>query len=65
MAKVDIQEAYRAVLVYPSYEHLLGLSLERTTFIHKVLHFGLHSAPKLIPCFDSNDVVDAAKQKSG
>jgi hypothetical protein len=47
MAKVDIQEAYRAVPVHPSDQRFLGLSWEGTTFIDKVLPFGLRSAPKL------------------
>jgi hypothetical protein len=49
LPKVDIQEAYRAVPVYPSDRRLLGLTLEGTTFIDKVLPFGLRSVPKQLP----------------
>ena len=48
MAKVDIQEAYREVSIHPSDKRFLGLSWEGTTFIDKVLPFGLRSAPKAL-----------------
>ena len=47
LAKLDLREAYRAVLVHPSDQQLLAVSWKRASFIDKVLPFGLRSAPKL------------------
>ena len=46
MAKLDLQEAYRAVPTHPSDQRLLGVSWQDTTFIENALLFGRCSAPK-------------------
>ena len=47
LAKWDIKNAYRMVLVHPSDRELLGMSWKDQTFIDTVLPFGLRSAPKI------------------
>ena len=47
LAKVDLQEAYRAVPVHPSDQRLLAVQWKRSTFVDCVLPFGLRSAPKI------------------
>ena len=46
-AKMDLKKAYRMVPVHPDDHALLGLSLERDTFIVTALPFGLRSVPKI------------------
>ena len=45
MGKMDIQQAYRNVLVAPEDRHLLGMKWQGKVYIDKVLPFGLRSAP--------------------
>ena len=48
MAKLDLQEAYRAVPVHPSDQCLLAVTWEGTVYTDRALPvFGLRSAPKL------------------
>ena len=47
MAKLDLQEAYRAVPVHPSDQRLLAVTWEGTVYTDRALPFGLRSAPKL------------------
>ena len=47
LVKADIKEAYRAVPVHPEDQPLLGVSWNGTTYMDKVLPFGLRSAPKI------------------
>lgn len=45
MAKIDIQQAYRNVPIYPWDRTLLGMEWKGTIYVDKVLPFGLRSAP--------------------
>ncbi len=45
MAKIDIQQAYRNVPIYPWDRTLLGMKWKEVVYIDKVLPFGLRSAP--------------------
>ena len=54
MAKVDIQSAYRLILVHPDDRLLLGVHWRVEVLCDVMLPFGLHSAPKLF-----NAVADA------
>ena len=47
LAKADLQEAYRAVPVHPSDQRLLAVRWKGSTFVDRVLPFGLRSAPKI------------------
>ena len=47
LVKADIKEAHRAIPVHPEDQPLLGVSWNGTTYIDKVLPFGLRSAPKI------------------
>jgi hypothetical protein len=47
LAKLDLQEAYRAVAVHPSDQGLLAVSWRSTIYIDRALPFGLRSAPKI------------------
>ena len=47
MAKMDIKQAYRNVLVHPADRALLGMVWEDTVYVDKVLPFGSRSAPLL------------------
>lgn len=42
LANLVLKEAYRAVLVHPTIQHLLTVSWEGITYIDKSLRFGLH-----------------------
>ena len=44
LAKQDLKEAYRAVPIHPSDQHLLAVSWNSITYIDKALPFGLLSA---------------------
>ena len=54
MAKVDIEAAYRLVLVHPQNCTLLGMKWYDSIYIDGMLPFGLRSAPKIF-----NSVADA------
>ena len=45
LAKMDIKQAYRMILVHPEDRHLLGMRWQETVFVDKTLPFGLRSAP--------------------
>ena len=45
---MDLKKAYHMVPVHPDDHALLGLNLERDTFIDTALPFGLRSAPKIL-----------------
>ena len=45
MAKMDIKQAYRNVLVHPQDRLLLGMSWEGQVLVDTALPFGLRSAP--------------------
>ena len=47
MAKLDIKQAYRNILVHPTDCPLLGMSWDRKVYVDKILPFGLRSAPML------------------
>ena len=47
LAKMDLKEAYQAVLVHPADRPLLSMQWRGTTFVDGALPFGLRSAPKL------------------
>ena len=45
LVKLDIQSAYRIVLVHPADRHLLGVAWQENVFVNTALPFGLRSAP--------------------
>ena len=47
LAKVDVKQAYRMVLVHPEDRLLLGMSWEGALYVDTALPFGLRSAPKI------------------
>ena len=47
MAKVDIESAYRLILVHPDDHCLLGVEWEDQVYYDIKLPFGLRSAPKI------------------
>ena len=47
LAKVDIKNAYRMVLVHPEDRPLLGMIWEGALYVYASLPFGLCSAPKI------------------
>ena len=47
LAKLDLQEAYRAVPVHPADQGLLAVTWKGDTYIDRALPFGLRSAPKV------------------
>lgn len=47
MAKLDIRQAYRNVLVHPQDRWLLGMHWQGQHYVDTVLPFGLRSAPKI------------------
>jgi len=47
LAKLDLQEAYRAVPVHPADQPKLGVRWKGDVYIDRALPFGLRSAPKL------------------
>ena len=47
LAKLDLQNAYRNIPIYPHDQHLLGIAWEGETFVDRALPFGLRSAPKI------------------
>ena len=47
LAKLDLEEAYRAVPVHPSDQRLLAIRWDGVTYLDRALPFGLRSAPKL------------------
>ena len=47
LAKIDIKNAYRIILVHPDNRPLLGMSWGNHLYVDKALPFGLRSAAKL------------------
>ena len=47
LAKLDIQSAYRIVLVHPHDHHLLAITWESKTYVDCALPFSLRLAPKI------------------
>ena len=47
LAKIDLQNAYRAVPVHPLDQHLTGIKWNDTVYRDTALPFGLRSAPKI------------------
>jgi len=47
LAKIDIQSAFRLILVHPADRHLLTMEWKGSIYIDTCLPFGLCSAPKL------------------
>ncbi len=56
LAKMDIKQAYRQVLVHPQDRRLLGMLWEDNVYVDTTLPFGLRSAPLVFTA-----VVDAAQ----
>ena len=47
LAKLDIERAYRKVLIHVQDRHLLGMEWRGTLLVNMVLPFGLQAAPKI------------------
>ena len=47
LAKLDLEEAYHAILVHPLDQTKLAVSWIGNIYIDRALPFGIHSAPKL------------------
>lgn len=56
IAKLDIESAYKIILIHLADRPLLGMSWKHQTYINTVLPFGLRSAPLI-----STAVTDAVK----
>ena len=48
LAKMDIKEAYRIVVIHPQDRPLLGMKWQESIYVDKTLPFGLRSAPLLL-----------------
>jgi hypothetical protein len=53
MAKIDLKDAFKHVLVNPKDWHLLGFEWQGLYYFSKVLNFGLRSSPALFDVFAS------------
>ena len=53
LAKIDIKEAYRIVLVHPQDKPLLGFQCQGNVYVDGTLPFGLCSTPKIF-----NTIID-------
>ena len=47
MAKIDIKNAFRLLLVHPADRHLLMMRWNNSVYTDLCIPFGLHLAPKL------------------
>ena len=63
LAKMDVQQAYRQVPVFPQDRLLLGIGWKGKVYVDKVLPFGLRSAPMLFTAIA--DALQWVMEKNG